>query len=188
MIEETDPDVYWSEIAPGEHLLQIYDETETLIDSLERYVIAGLRKDESVIVIARPQNVALLDTRLIAQGVDVRVARLNDRYLTWGARQVLSLFMVGGVPNEALFNAAIHSLLVRASAGNRNVRAFGEMVAILWSEGNHTATLRLEHLWHRFCDKHHFPLFCAYPKSGFGQNVNGSMAEICATHSRIVQM
>lgn len=48
----------------------------------------------------------------------------------------------------------------------RRVRAFGEMVAVMWTRGQSGATVQLEHLWHRFCQTKAFSLFCAYPKSG----------------------
>ena len=34
-----------------------------------------------------------------------------------------------------------------AQNGSRQVHAFGEMVALLWAQGNHKATIRLEELW-----------------------------------------
>ncbi len=50
----------------------------------------------------------------------------------------------------------------------RRVRAFGEMVAVLWDQGQNAATVRLEHLWHKLCpEEKDFSLFCTYPKAGF---------------------
>src|SRR5688500_19228341 len=54
----------------------------------------------------------------------------------------------------------------------RSVRAFGEMVAVLWANGHNGATVRLEHLWHAFCQSEAFSLFCAYPKTGFTQDAS----------------
>ena len=66
------------------------------------------------------------------------------------------------------------------------MRAFGEMVAVMWGQGLSGATVRLEHLWHQFCAKEAFSLFCAYPRSGFTEDAEVSMKEICATHSQVV--
>ena len=66
------------------------------------------------------------------------------------------------------------------------VRAFGEMVAILWKRGHAGATVRLEHLWHEFCQTKAFCLFCAYPRAYFMQSAEESIAEICLAHSRVV--
>ena len=68
----------------------------------------------------------------------------------------------------------------------RRVRAFGEMVALLWAQGHTAAIVRLEHLWHRMCQERGFSLFCAYPRVGFTQDVDASIREICAAHSKVL--
>jgi hypothetical protein len=77
-------------------------------------------------------------------------------------------------------------LVTRARAEGRPVRAFGEMVALLWARGQTAATLRLEHLWHGQCRQLGFPLFCASPRLGFVQDATFAREEICATHDRLL--
>jgi hypothetical protein len=60
------------------------------------------------------------------------------------------------------------------------------MVALLWAQGQSGATVRLEHLWHEFCQSKAFSLFCAYPRSGFTKNADDSIREICAAHSKVI--
>lgn len=35
---QSEPTVFWGEIAPCEHLVQIYEDDEAFVDSLERFV------------------------------------------------------------------------------------------------------------------------------------------------------
>jgi hypothetical protein len=58
------------------------------------------------------------------------------------------------------------------------------MVAILWGRGHTAATVRLEYLWNQLLRTEKFPLFCAYPRSGFTRGASDSLAEICALHSK----
>jgi len=95
--------------------------------------------------------------------------------------------MVDGWPDDARFHETVTGLIARAGARGRPVRAFGEMVAVLWGRGDNAATIRLEHLWHTLCLSRGFSLFCAYPKSGFTENATESIREICATHSRVFE-
>ena len=45
--------------------------------------------------------------------------------------------MVGDFPDENCFNQIIGELVSKATDGKRyGVRAFGEMVALLWADGN----------------------------------------------------
>jgi len=43
-----------------------------------------------------------------------------------------------------------------------------------------------EHLVQMFCQSKAFSLFCAYPKSGFTQDTDASIREICAAHSKVI--
>ena len=114
-----------------------------------------------------------------ANGVDVERARAENRYIPRLAEEVLASFMVKDWPDDQLFVAAAEELitLARGTQG-RKVRAFGEMVAILWSRGNHAATIHLELLWTKVCAAEKFPLFCAYPRDTFSRNATESIVEI----------
>ena len=103
-----------------------------------------------------------------------------------GAQETLDKFMVNGWPDESIFTSLVSGLLEKGRRYSTGVRAFGEMVVLLWASGQCGATVRLEHLWHRFCQRERFPLFCAYPKSGFTENTRDSMRAICEAHSKVV--
>jgi|SRR6185503_16765483 hypothetical protein len=184
--QKTGSEVFWGEIAPCEHLVQIYADQGAFLDSLEGFVSAGLLAKEGVIVIATRAHLIALEQRLWTRGVDVSSARERDQYIPLDATDSLSRFLVKGWPNEELFDQFVTELLGRASRDGRRVRAFGEMVAVMWARGQSGATIQLEHLWHRFCQTKAFSLFCAYPKSGFTQDADASIREICAAHTRVL--
>jgi hypothetical protein len=57
------------------------------------------------------------------------------------------------------------------------------MVAILWSRGNHAATIHLESaLVEALQPRRSFALFCAYPRDTFSKNATESIVEICRIH------
>ena len=94
--------------------------------------------------------------------------------------------MVNDWPDDQLFADFVAELIARAQIGERRVRAFGELVALMWARGQVAATVRLEFLWHQLCHKKSFSLFCAYPKAGFTEDPLKSLDLIRATHSRII--
>jgi hypothetical protein len=112
--------------------------------------------------------------------------RLLDHYITVVADEALSKFMDHHWINGYAFHEMVTGLLNRAHATDRPVRAFGEMVALLWSRGQITSTIQLERLWNSLCKEYSFSLFCAYPKGAFTQETCESLTAICAEHSRVV--
>lgn len=178
--------VFWGEIAPCDHLVQFYENDQVFINTLASFAGNGFLSGDNVVVIATNEHLGFLDSKLGAQGFDPgRLASANS-YFPLDAHEALAEFMVNDWPDEALFEEYITRLITRASEGNKKVRAFGEMVAILWQEGHCGATVKLEHLWCKLHEKKKFCLYCAYPKNGFTQSPGDSMDTICKTHSRII--
>ena len=117
--------------------------------------------------------------------VDVAAERGRRMYVALDAADVLSRFMGEEWPDEDRFSETILDILAQVPPGAR-VRAFGEMVALLWARGSNGATVRLEHLWDDFCRNHALALFCAYPRIGPTRDLGESFAEVCALHSRVL--
>jgi len=179
-------DVFWGEIAPCEHILQIYENDDAFLDVLLSFVGDGFRKNECVIVIASQGHLDLLEQRLVSIGISVETLKTIDRYIPLNAEETLSKFMVKGWPDETLFNQIVSSIIQKANTNGYIVRAFGEMVALLWEQGNYGATVQLEELWNKFCAKEAFSLFCAYPKAGFTDSATNSVSHICEAHSKMI--
>lgn len=178
--------IFWGEIAPYDHVVQIYENDDALLDLLSGFVNDGFRHGESVVIIATDLHLQALNTRLAALGYSVADLVATYQYIPLDADETLSQFMVNDWPDENLFNAAVSDIITRAKGEGRKVRAFGEMVAVLWAKGQVGATIRLEHLWNKFCESQAFCLFCAYPQSGFTQDASESIMHICGAHSKMV--
>lgn len=180
-------DIFWAEIAPCDHVLQIYENDGVFLDALTGFVGGGINADDCCIVIATNNHLRALETRLENYGIHIDGLLADNRYIPVNANETLSKFMVNGWPDEKLFNETVSDLIYKGrNHSKRKIRAFGEMVAILWAGGNNGATVRLEHLWNKFCEKETFCLFCAYPKSGFTEDITESMNHICSAHAKMI--
>jgi hypothetical protein len=189
VIRHTEPhnaaDVFWGEMAACDHCVQIYEDDSVFLDALEGFVAGGIRQGDAIILIATPNHLAGLVQRLDANGFDVKAATARGQFIARDAQATLDRFMVNGWPDEDLFGATVTGLLTQARLNNRKIRAFGEMVALMWAKGQCGATVRLEHLWTQLCREQEFSLFCAYPRTGFTQDAAAALDEICAVHSRL---
>lgn len=177
-------EAFWGEMAPCDHIVQIYENDGDFLTGLGKFIADGLDKNESVVVIATAGHLKALENYLVT--FDLKTLRIKDQYIALDAEEILSKFMVNDWPDEDLFRKSITAILKRAGKGGRNIRAFGEMVALLWAQGHNGATIKLEHLWNDLMKDHTFPLFCAYPRSGFTDDAAESIKKICSAHSKVI--
>src|SRR5688500_1644475 len=105
-------DVFWGEISPCEHLVQIYEQDDVFLDALEGFVSGGIAAGDAVIIIATPEHRRALAQRVRARGVDLPAAERRDQYIALDAEQTLARFMIDGWPDDARFEELVDELLV----------------------------------------------------------------------------
>jgi MEDS: MEthanogen/methylotroph, DcmR Sensory domain len=167
------------------HFVEIYDNDSSLVDSIKRFVSIGINKGEAAIVIGSPVHREALDSEL-QRTIDLRAARERGQYVSLDAEETLSLFMQDGVPDAARFRSVIGDLVRNATRDEKQVRLFGEMVGLLWAQGNVVGALALEDLWNVLSEEYSFRLFCAYPALAFGERDVDLLGAVCGRHSHVV--
>jgi CheY-like chemotaxis protein len=179
--------VDWDKLRDSEHFVQFYENDELLIESASGFIGAALRDGGTGVVAATPDHRSALDRKLAARGVDVAEAQASGRYVVLDARETLSRFMAGSSVDPKRFDEVIGSAIGRILKSGQRLHAFGEMVALLWADGNREAAIELEQLWNKLASQLHFSLLCAYPLAGFnGSDSDGGIQDVCSCHSRVL--
>jgi hypothetical protein len=178
-------DVFWKDIAVHEHVVQLYENDEVFLETLAGFVGGGINAGDCCIVIATKSHLNALNVRLREHVVSVATLLSDYRYIPLDAGETLSKFMINDWPDEQLFNQTVSGVIGKAVANHRNIRAFGEMVAILWDQGNKEAAIELERLWNKFCSLHPLSLFCAYPQQSFGVDAD-EIGHVCQEHCKLL--
>jgi PAS domain S-box-containing protein len=165
-----------------DHIVRFYEKDDFLLGEVSAFLSEGLQAGQAVIVIATPQHRADLEQRL-----HTVLGRARVRYTALDAATMLSKFMVNDWPEERRFEEVLGNVIRQEGRnGLRPVRAFGEMVALLWADGKHEAAIRLEELWNDLSQTHSFSLFCGYPMKDFSREEDGSpFFRICKAHSQV---
>lgn len=166
------------------HVVHLYEKDDVFLDTLEGFASGGLRAGEVVVLIATTAHLFALDHRLRRTGWDLDNLQRTGQYVPMNAAQALAGFMRDGHVDERLFEQTVVAVIDQAQLGGRRVRAFGEMVALLWSFGDREATRRLEDLWNGVCRDRKLSLLCAYPRQQ--PEVDADMLDICAMHSQVL--
>jgi PAS domain S-box-containing protein len=181
------PHSHWSHMQNAEHFVQFCETDAFLIHSLSEFIGTGLREGDACIVLATKSHRESLEERLQEDGLEVTTAYAQGQYIAMDAAELLAKLMVNGLPEPGRFAGVMESVIGQVAQGHRNVRIFGELVALLWAEGNRRAAIRLEELWNELGKTHSFTLFCAYPMEGFGRGVyEAEFTEICQQHGQVI--
>jgi hypothetical protein len=177
---------FWAEMSAREHFVQIYQDEEVFVDTLASFVNGAFKEGFTALVIATPAHRRKLEERLMQSGHDLAALQVQDQYISLDAEAMIGKFMINGSADDERFFQVAIDILARATKNGRKVRAFGEMVAVMWAKGFYGATVKLEYLWHQLCTEYSFTLFCAYPEIGFAEHGSEAIAHICAAHSKIL--
>jgi MEDS: MEthanogen/methylotroph, DcmR Sensory domain len=163
----------WNSPRSKGHSVQFYEEDSYLLEGLSRFIGAAILAGDAALIITTKSHREGLLTRLKRRGLDLKLAMSEGRFLSFDAAETLTKFMVGGTPDPALFAEAAGNLIARfastESGETRRVAVFGEMVALLWTDGKFEAAIQLEQLWNDLARTHSFQLHCAYPLSQFSK-------------------
>jgi len=118
--------------------------------------------------------------------MDVDAALSSRRLVLRDARKTLASFLVDGKPDWQRFQGEIGGLLSSVPTPDGvPVRAYGEMVDLLWRDGESKEAIRLEEFWNDLHHTHSFDLLCAYVMGNFDKEASRQdFDEVCALHSR----
>ncbi len=160
----------WSELLdraePEEHVVQLYGADDQLLTrNVSRYFLEGLRRGDGLVMIATSGHADAIMRQLREETSDVSSALHEGRLVVLDARATLESFLVDGHPDEARFRSLVGGVLkdVLPKASSGHVRAFGEMVGLLWVDGQQAEAMLLEQYWNDLLVGSACSLFCAYP-------------------------
>jgi signal transduction histidine kinase len=182
---------YWGDPGHHAHTVQFYGEDTSLLEDLSHFIGTALVAGDSAVVIATKSHRDELTLLLQSRGFDMTKAIQQDRYIALDAAETMGKFMVDGWPDAGLVTEVVGRILAQLTTSaigkTPHVAAFGEMVALLWAQGNGDGALRLEQLWNNLTRIYPISLRCAYPMSGFERENHGdSLLKICGEHSHVI--
>jgi PAS domain S-box-containing protein len=179
--------------ARDDHFVRFYQDDSHLYKTVGRFLREGLECGEGLVVIATPEHRAGFERAVGEDGFDVATAKERGDLTLLDAGETLSSVLIGdvarGVLDPEAFGRVVGGVVEQASAGvvRRKVRAYGEMVALLFKQGNTEATVALEDLWNALIQSHSFQLYCAYALGDFNRATHlEPFRRICAVHSHVL--
>jgi hypothetical protein len=174
---------------PEEHFVQLYGDNDQLLTrNVSRYLGEGLRRGDGLLVIATAEHRGSI-VRQLTQERAYSLAVLEGRLVFLDAAATLNRFLVEGQPDQSRFEYVIGEALegIRARAVHTGIRAYGEMVGLLWQAGQTSAAVRLEQLWNELLKASDVSLYCAYPIDILGPDFrHASVDALLCAHTHLV--
>ena len=178
-----------ADAAPGDHIVQLYQDQEFLNRAVCRYARAGLANGEGVMLFPTLTHWNAFRPRLEAEGVDVHAAQERGQLTVGDADEILPRLMRGAMPDPPVFRRVFADVVAQARAGGRyqKVRAWGEMVNILWERGDIAASMNLEDLFDQLNKIVDIVMFCSFLMDNFDGNVHEAMLpRLGMNHSHLI--
>lgn len=174
---------------PDGHIVQLYQDTDFYGEAISVFAAEGLARGESVILVATLPNWENISGRLERKGF--RIPDLFDRgQLTFlNADDMLPRFMRSGLPDGKIFKPLAHETIQKARRGGMypRVRWWGEMVNVLYVDGDIEASNALEHVFDEIAHEATIPVFCSFLMDKYDPHIyEHAFGNVCNTHSHVV--
>lgn len=170
------------------HLVQFYEDDEYLSESVAKFLGDGITAGDSLLVIATESHREAFRQQLESKGFDIARACECGQLTFIDANEMLSKFMRDGEPDRVLFDLEVGRIVagkLESLSAPARLRAYGEMVDVLWNDGHRGAAIRLEELWNDLQGRHAFTLLCAYAMASFYKEP-AAIHRVCSTHTHVV--
>lgn len=172
------------------HFVQLYEaDQRVLAHNVGKYLADGLALGGGLLLVATDEHQHAFYRELERRGWHPEQLEHEGRLACFNSSETLTRFMVNGHPDADRFDHAVGDQ-VRAAlerAGSSGLRAYGDMVGVLWAGRQFPAAIRLEQLWNRLRKVIPFSLFCAYPVDIFGgQFDSGILDALLCAHTHLL--
>jgi hypothetical protein len=168
------------------HAVQFYGSDDRLFCAVGRFLAEGLIEGQPAVVIAVPSHRAGILHQLSARLIDVDRARKEGDLVLLDSEEMVDLFMPNGVPDPVSFERHIARVVRQTLEGREGtvLRAYGDMVNILWQQEQPEAAIQLELLWNALAQRFGLSLLCGYAMGHFCKQTS-ELHSVCEQHSHV---
>jgi hypothetical protein len=174
---------------PRDHIVQLYQDQQFLNRAVCRFAAGAIANGEGVILVPTAAHWEAFRPRLEAEGVDVKAVQRSGQLTVVDADELLPKFMQDAMPDAPVFLGLAADVIAQARDGNRypKVRWWGEMVNILWEQGNVAASMSLEDQFDHLAKGHEIAIFCSFVMDNFNNEVHSRLLpRLSQNHSHLI--
>jgi len=176
-----------AEAPPGRHFAQFHRDRDGLGESVFTFLQAGLRRGNSVLLVATAEQVERTFAGLTAGKFHPQALCNAGQLAVLHVDTLLEQFVIDGVAEWAEFRSAVQPVLSRLQPHGRGLRIYSELTNALWEGGNTDAAIRLEDFWNAMAGTYPFSLYCGYTMDTHCEKAYAApLEELGRTHTEIL--
>ena len=176
---------------PGEngHIVQLYQDDAFYGEAVSHFAAEGLARGESIILVATEPHWKNISARLRGKGFNLEELFGQGQLTLLDADATLPKFMSGDKPDAGIFKPLARQAIAKARAGGKypRVRWWGEMVNVLYVNGNPDGSNYLEELFDEVASEENIAIFCSFLMDKFDPKIyDEAFGQVCCTHSHVI--
>src|SRR6266540_5132787 len=172
-----------------QHAVQFYSNEDVLFTTVAGFLSEGLVAGQPAVVIATEPHTQSILEHLSARFIDIERAKHFGDLIVLDAENTLATFMKDDEPDPMCFKRHVGDVIRQALGGRVRtpVRAYGEMVDLLWKQEKPEAAIKLEMLWNELATTHAFSVLHGYAMENFCKQTKQYEA-VCAQHTHVITL
>lgn len=171
----------------GRHFAQFHRDAETLTEAAFVFLESGLRRGNSLLIIAPSGRVEYMFDRLSSGKFHPKSLIDSGQLAVMDSTPIVEQLVFNGETEWARFRGMLAPVLARLAPRGNGTRIYSEITNALWEAGEPDAAIRLEDLWNALAGAYTFSLFCGYRMdTQCEQAYAGPLEELGRTHSDIL--
>jgi DcmR-like sensory protein len=190
---KTRPATSWRELLaePGDdgHIVQLYQDDNFYSEAISHFAAEGIVRGESIILVATRPHWENISRRMESKGFETAELFHRGQLTLLDADATLPKFMAGNDPDGNIFKPLARQTIAKARAGGKypRVRWWGEMVNVLYVNGNPRGSNRLEQLFDQVAHEESIAIFCSFLMDKFDPKIyEEAFGNVCKTHSHVI--
>lgn len=183
---QADADVFWGDIARYDHVVQVYQSDEILLETLAGYVQNAIDSNENAMVVATDAHLNALESRIERNGFHIDKMITDGQFIPLDVEEVIAEFMIDGEAEDSRIAEALSSLFTKAVANKKVFRLCGEIAPTLLARGYREIATRVEKMADILNHNNPAGIFCIYSKKTLGDDTVTFDQLVCDQHSKII--
>ena len=174
-----------AEFKPSQYIVELFDSTESLVDTVSAFLSDGLSQGDRALVVMRLAQWNSVASKLTSRQVSLSEAIASGQLTVLDGTRTLGRIMPHGSPCRGLFEEVIGKTVRQICATGVRLRVYGDMVDVLAAEGNFQGAHELEKMWSDLTRQEPVTVLCGYSAATFhNADAGETLKSICRSHTK----